>query len=208
MATAVRKRRAQRLDWLQPAVLAGSLLPPVVIVWRAMSGRLGANPIATAMNQLGYLALVLLLSSLACTPLKIVTGHKWPMRLRKTLGLMGFFTVLAHFLVYAMLDQLFVIRAIVDDVLSRPFIAIGFLAFALLVPLALTSNKNSTRQLGFERWKRLHRLAYIAPVLGVIHFYMRVKKDTTEPVLFAIVLGALFAVRVVHHLRHPPNARK
>ncbi len=182
-------------------MLTGSLLPFGVIAWRAATGGLGANPIATAMNQLGLLALLLLVASLACTPLKIVTGQKWPLRLRKILGLTGFFAVLAHFLVYAVFDQVLVVRAIVDDVVERPFIAIGFAAFVLLCPLALTSTRDALRRLGHERWQRLHRLAYVCATLGVVHFALRVKKDLTEPLVFGSVLALLFAIRLGETLR-------
>ena len=175
-------------------------MPFFVIAWRGGRGDLGANPIATALNQLGLLALIFLLSSLACTPLKIVSGHKWPMRLRKTLGLMAFFAVLAHFLVYFVFDQVMMLGVVLDDVLQRPFIAVGFLGFVLLIPLALTSTKNALRQLGTQRWQRLHRLAYVVSVLAVIHFVMRVKKDLTEPLIFGAILTVLLSVRVVDYL--------
>lgn len=193
--------KAKPLDWLQPAVLTGSLIPFAVIAWRGANGALGANPIATALNQLGLLALLFLVASLACTPIKIVTGQKWPLRLRKTLGLMAFFAVGAHFLVYLVLDQVLIIRAVVDDVLSRPFIAIGFAAFVLLIPLALTSTKQALRRLGPKRWQRLHRLAYVAGTLGVLHFAIRVKKDGSEPLLFGVTLALLFAVRLGAYLK-------
>ena len=195
--------RARPLDWLQPAVLTGSMAPFAAIFVRAVQGRLGANPIATAMNQLGLLALMFLVACLACTPLKVVTGKSWPIRLRKTLGLLAFFTALAHFLTYALLDQGLALAAIVRDVTKRPFIAIGFTALALLVPLALTSTKESLQRLGFARWKSLHRLVYVVAVLAVIHFVMRVKADTREPYVWATVLFVLFAVRVADWAKNP-----
>lgn len=195
------KKRSKPLDWLQPAVLTGSLVPFVVLYYRAARDQLGANPIATTLNQLGLLSLIFLLSSLACTPLKILTKQKWPLKLRKTLGLMAFFSVFAHFLVYVVFDQALMFSVVVDDVLERPFIALGFLAFVLLIPLALTSTKNALQQLGPKRWKQLHRLAYVCGVLGVVHFVMRVKRDVTEPILFGAVLAFLLAVRLVDHFR-------
>jgi sulfoxide reductase heme-binding subunit YedZ len=189
--------RPKPLDWLQPAVLTGSMAPFVAILVRAVRGRLGANPIATALNQLGLLALVFLMACLACTPLKILTGKTWPIRLRKTLGLLAFFTALAHFLTYAVLDQSLRLGAIFRDVTKRPFIAIGFTAFVLLVPLALTSTKESLQRLGFARWKRLHRIVYVVGVLAVVHFVMRVKADAREPYVWAAFLAILLAVRVV-----------
>jgi sulfoxide reductase heme-binding subunit YedZ len=189
------------MPWLQPAVLTGSLVPFVVLGWRAATSGLGANPIATALNQLGLLALLFLLSSLACTPLKIIAGWKWPLRLRKTLGLMCFFTVLLHFLVYTVVDQQLMLSVLVEDVLSRPFIAIGFVGLLLLTPLALTSSKNALQRMGPKRWKRLHRLAYLVGILGVLHFLIRVKQDATEPLIYGAVLALLLLVRLVHSLR-------
>jgi methionine sulfoxide reductase heme-binding subunit len=184
-----------------PAVVAGSLAPFAVLAWSAYRGRLGANPIATAMNQLGLLALVFLCASLACTPLKILFGWKWPIRVRKTLGLFGFFTALGHFLVYLVLDQVLVLSAVVEDVLERPFIAVGFTALVLLVPLALTSTKEALQRMGPKRWKRLHRLAYVAASLGIVHYVLRVKADLHEPLLYGAVLATLFGVRVVDAVR-------
>jgi methionine sulfoxide reductase heme-binding subunit len=189
-------KRPQSLDWLVPAVVTGSLLPHALLAYRALTGGLGADPIATALNQLGLLGLLLLLASLACTPLKIVSGWKWPLRVRKSLGLLGFFTVLGHFLVYLVFDRALAFGDLVEDVLRRPFIAVGFAAFVLLIPLALTSTKAALQRLGPIRWQRLHRLAYVIAALGVVHFIMRVKQDTTEPLLYGGVLGFLLLVRV------------
>jgi len=188
--------RTRKLGWLQPAVLTGSVIPLVVISYRAATGSLGANPIETALNQLGLLGLVLLIASLSCTPMKIVFGLKWPMRLRKTLGLIGFATIALHFLVYLAIDKELNVQDVVDDITKRPFIAIGFSAFVLLIPLALTSTKGALKRLGSTRWRKLHRLVYLAVPLGVIHFYMRVKIDVSEPIVCGVVLALLLAVRL------------
>ena len=190
-------KKLKPLDWLQPAVLTGSLVPFVVIAWRAYRGSLGANPIATAMNQLGLLALTFLMACLACTPLKILTGQKWPIRLRKTLGLLAFFAALCHFLVYLVIDQVLVLRAVVEDIVKRPFIAFGFTALLVMVPLALTSTKNALQRMGPKRWKRLHRLVYVAGALAITHYVLRVKQDVTDPAIYGALLGALLLVRLV-----------
>jgi sulfoxide reductase heme-binding subunit YedZ len=190
-----------RLAWLVPAVVAGGLVPLAVIGIRAARGALGANPIAEAMNQLGLLALVLLVASLAATPLKILSGWTWPIRIRKALGLLGFSYVCTHFLVYAVVDQALALGAVVDDVLERPFILIGFTAFLMLIPLAATSTARMLKRLGFARWKRLHRLAYVAAGLGVVHFFLRVKKDVTEPLIYGAVLALLFGIRIAAWIR-------
>ena len=186
-----------RLRWLPNAVLVGSGIPLGIIVARAMSGGLGANPVATALNQLGLLALALLVASLSCTPIKLLTGATWPMRVRKTLGVCAFFFALLHVLVYVALDQGLVWRALARDVVSRPFIALGAAAFTLLIPLAATSTRSSVKRLGAVRWRKLHRLAYPAAVIAALHYFVRVKKDVSEPSLYAGVLALGFAARAV-----------
>jgi methionine sulfoxide reductase heme-binding subunit len=184
------------VPWLVPAVVTGALVPVVAIVSGLFRGTLGANPVATALNDLGLLALVFLVASLACTPLKALTGWTWPVRVRKTLGLLGFTYAALHLCVYAGVDQLLDFRAIGSDIVKRPFILVGFTAFVLLVPLAVTSSAKMLKRLGFARWKRLHRLAYLTAALGVVHFFLRVKKDVTEPAVYGALLAALFAVRL------------
>ena len=194
-------RRAGPLPWLKPSVFVGALVPIGAILWRAWRGELGANPIAQALNQLGLIALVFLVAALACTPLKIFFGWTWPIRLRRMLGLFGFFYGLLHVSTYTVLDQTLDWQAIWEDVTKRKFIFVGFSAFVLLVPLAATSTSGALKRLGYARWKRLHRLAYVAPFLGVIYFTWRVKKDVREPVAYAVVLGALLLIRVGAYLR-------
>ena len=190
------KRRSRPLAWLVPAVFAGCLVPLAVLLLRAARSDLGANPIAEALNRLGLLALLLLIGSLTCTPLKVLFGWTWPIRIRKTLGNFAFFYAALHLCTYAGLDQRLDLRAIAKDVLERPFIAVGMLTFLLLVPLAATSTARMLKRLGAHRWKRLHRLAYVCGALGVLHFVLRVKQDLTEPLIYASVLALLFAVRI------------
>lgn len=201
-------KAGKRLPWLEPAVVTGGLIPLLVLGVRAARGALGANPIAEALNQLGMLALVLLVASLAATPLQLAFGWAWPLRIRKALGLLAFFYACAHFLVYAGLDQALDGAAIFADITKRPFILAGFTALLVLVPLAATSTAGMRKRLGFTRWKRLHRLAYVAAVLGVVHFFLRVKKDTTEPLIYAALLALLFAVRAVSFFRRGARPRR
>lgn len=198
--------RRRPLPWLGPAVLLGALVPLLSIAWRARSGELGANPVAEALNELGLLALVFLIASLACTPLRTVLGWTWPIRLRRLLGLVAFSYATLHFSVYVALDQGFDLRAVLVDIAKRRFILVGFTALVLLVPLALTSTAASVRRLGYVRWKRVHALVYPAAVLAVIHFVWRVKKDLSEPLVYGAVLAVLLLVRVVMRLRRPAPA--
>ncbi len=192
---------ASRRPWLKPAVFTGALAPLGAILWNAARGNLGANPIAEALNELGLTALVLLLASLACTPLREVLGWTWAIALRRMLGLFAFFYALLHAGTYTVLDQGLAWPAIVADVTKRPFILAGFSAFVLLAPLAATSTAAAVRRLGFPRWKRLHRLAYLAGLLASIHFFLRVKKDVGEPAVYASVLAALLLARLALALR-------
>jgi sulfoxide reductase heme-binding subunit YedZ len=187
--------------WLNPALAVGGLAPLVMLAVQGPRGDLGPNAIEAALHQTGLLGLVLLLASLACTPLRLVFRWTWPARVRRTLGLLAFTYVAAHFLVYAVLDQGLAWGAIVEDISKRPFITVGFLGLLLLVPLAVTSTHAWVRRLGFPRWQRLHRLAYVAAVLGVVHFVWRVKKDITEPALYGAVLALLFAIRGAEALK-------
>jgi sulfoxide reductase heme-binding subunit YedZ len=182
--------------WLAPGVLVGALVPLGAFGLRAYMGTLSANPIAELLNQLGLLALVFLVASLAATPLKQLWGFTWPLRIRRLLGLLAFFYATLHLLTYALLDRLGELATLWDDLTKRPFIAVGALAWLLLLPLALTSTRGMIKRLGFARWQLLHRLSYVAAVLGVVHFLWRVKKDASEPIVYAVVLGILLFVRV------------
>ena len=194
-------RKTSPLPWLKPAVLTGALVPIAAIALRAWRGELGADPIAQALNQLGLMALVFLVATLGCTPLKLILGWTWPIRLRRMLGVLAFVYALLHVTTYVAVDQTLAWRAIFDDVVKRKFIFVGFAAFMMLVPLAATSTNASVKRLGYARWKQLHRLAYLAPALGVAHFLWRVKKDIHEPAVYGVLLASLLLVRAVDHLR-------
>jgi sulfoxide reductase heme-binding subunit YedZ len=188
------------LPWLKPAVLTGSVVPLAAILTRAWRDDLGPDPIAQALNQLGLIALVFLIAALGCTPLKAMFGWTWPMRIRRMLGLLAFFYALLHVITYTVLDQGLDWHAIVDDIVKRKFIFFGFSTFVLLIPLAATSTNSALRRIGYVRWKQLHRLAYLAPALAVLHFIWRVKLDVREPFAYGLVLAALLSVRLVDYL--------
>jgi len=196
---------ARRLEWV--AVFACCSLPLAKIGLDAWRGKLGPNPIEEILNRLGFWTLSFLLLALTPTALRIVSGWTWPLRFRRTIGLFAFFYAFLHLAVYVGVDQFFDLPAILQDVVKRKFITIGMLAFALLVPLAVTSTDRWVRRLGFVRWKRLHRLAYVAAAAGVIHFTWRVKADLREPLLFAATLTALLAIRLFGWLRASAGRR-
>jgi len=193
------RKRLHRLGtW---AVGVAALLPLAWLGVRALEGRLGANPIAELENRLGLWTLAILLGSLTCTPLHIVLGWTFPLRLRRLLGLEAFLYALLHFSTYLGLDEAFDWAAVWQDIVKRKFITVGFAAFTLLIPLAVTSTRGMVRRLGFPRWKRLHRLVYVAAALGVIHFVWRVKSDLRLPLTYAFVLAVLLGVRAVDWAR-------
>jgi sulfoxide reductase heme-binding subunit YedZ len=189
------------VPWLKPGVFIGSLLPLAVLLLRAAQGRLTADPIAYVLNRFGLLTLIFLIATLSLTPLRKLTGWPWPIRIRRMLGLFAFSYACLHFLTYLVVDQNLHWSAIWADLTKRKFIYVGFSAFVLLWPLALTSTNASVRRLGAARWQRLHRLVYVAATLGVIHFIWRVKRDLREPLAYAAVLAVLLGYRLVVALR-------
>jgi len=176
-------------------IAVACLAPAAWLTWRAASGDLGANPIETVEHATGAWALRLLLATLAVTPLRRLAGWHAIAAQRRTLGLFAFGYATAHFLTWSVLDNGLDFAAIIEDIGKRPFVTVGFTAFVLLIPLALTSTRASIRRLG-KRWITLHRLVYVAAALGVVHFFWLVKKDLRPPLVYAAVLAALLGVRV------------
>ncbi|MGB9130815.1 MAG: protein-methionine-sulfoxide reductase heme-binding subunit MsrQ [Thiobacillus sp.] len=171
------------------------LLPLVRLIVLGVGGGLGANPIEFITRSTGTWVLVGLLVTLSVTPLRRLTGRADLVRYRRMLGLFTFFYASLHFVTYIWLDQFFDPAAIARDIVKRPFITVGFTAFVLLIPLALTSTQAMMRRLG-RRWQLLHRLVYFIAVLGVIHYLWLVKKDLTDPLIYGGILVLLLAVRL------------
>ncbi len=171
------------------------LVPLAWLFWRGASGAIGPNPVEAVTHATGDWTLRLLLVTLAVTPLRRLTGWVWLVRFRRMLGLFTFFYLVLHLSIYLWLDQFFVWGAIVEDVVKRPYITVGFAAFVLMAPLALTSTRGWMRRLG-TRWKRLHRLIYPIAILGVVHYWWLVKADIGEPAVYAAILVLLLLVRV------------
>jgi methionine sulfoxide reductase heme-binding subunit len=179
-------------------IFVNCLVPLVMLGWDAYHHRLGANPIEFATRTTGVLTLLFLLLSLAITPLRKALGLPWMVKFRRMLGLFGFFYGCLHLLTYVWFDKFFGFRAIVEDVIKRPYITVGMASFIFLIPLAITSTQRMVKRLGGKRWNRLHRAAYIAATGGVIHYYMLVKADTREPLLFALALAVLLGYRLLN----------
>ncbi len=170
------------------------MLPGAWLASDFLRDRLGANPIEEVVHRLGWWGLVFLMLSLAVTPVRRLTGWNRLVRHRRFVGLVAFAYLTAHFLSYVVLDQFFAWSYILEDIVERPFIMSGFAAWFLLMPLAITSTRRWIRRLG-RRWVKLHRLVYVAGALGVLHFYWKVKADTREPLIFAVVLLVLLLLR-------------
>ena len=186
---------------IKPIVFILALLPVVLLSRNFYLDELGANPFEVFTRSTGEWTLRFLLLTLAMTPLRQLTGSAWPLRLRRMLGLFTFFYVCVHLSTYIWLDHFFDWDEIWTDIVKRPYITIGMLAFTLLLPLAFTSTKKMMKRLG-KRWKSLHKLSYLIAVLGVLHFLLLVKADLREPIIYAFILFALFLVRLKPALLH------
>ncbi|MCA3444106.1 MAG: protein-methionine-sulfoxide reductase heme-binding subunit MsrQ [Rhodobacter sp.] len=176
------------------AVYGLGLVPLAVLVWRALSGGLGIDPVKTLEHQLGLTALQLLLAGLLVTPLRRWTGVNL-IRYRRAIGLLAFLYAALHLLVWLLLDLQLRWSEIGADLVKRPYVIAGMLGFACLVPLALTSNGWSVRRLGAAAWQRLHRLTYVAALLAALHYLLLVKVWSAEPVLYALAASGLVALR-------------
>lgn len=183
------------LRWgIKPVVFLSCLIPLLWMAWDIVQGQLSANPIEDITHRTGDWALRFLLITLTVTPLRRLSGQVWLLRLRRMLGLYAFFYALLHFLTYLWLDQQFLFSEILIDIGKRPYITVGFSAFVLLIPLAVTSNRYAMRRLG-RRWQGLHRSVYIIATFGVLHYLWLVKADSREPIIYALILIALLGIR-------------
>lgn len=163
--------------------------------WAWQADALGANPIEAITHSTGDWTLRLLLASLAVTPLRQWLGMPWLMRTRRMLGLYAFFYASLHLITYLWLDQFFDWQGIAHDIVKRPFITIGFAAFVLLLPLAVTSWNAAIRALGGKRWQALHRSVYAIAILCIVHYWWLVKRDITHPLIYGLILALLLGWR-------------
>ena len=187
--------RDTRIAVIKMVLFAAALAPFVALVVAAFTDGLGANPVETITHTTGEWTLRLLLATLAITPLRHLTGWVWLVRLRRMVGLFAFFYLMLHFTTYAVLDASLDIAYVVEDVADRLYITAGFLAFVMLIPLAATSTNAMVRRLGPQRWRKLHRLVYVAALCGALHYLWLVKADIREPLVYAAILAVLLAVR-------------
>jgi len=182
------------------------LAPLARLIYLALSDGLGANPIEFITRSTGTWTLVGLLVTLSVTPLRKLGGRAWLVRFRRLLGLFAFFYACLHFTTYIWLDQFFDPAGILKDIVKRPFITVGFTAFILLIPLAATSTQRMMKRLS-RNWQRLHKLVYVVAGLGVVHYWWLVKKDITQPLIYACILAILLAMRLPGFAAHPAPDR-
>ena len=197
---------SRRIAILKFMVFLACLGPLARLAWKAFHDGLGANPIEVITHSTGTWTLVFLLVTLSITPLRKLSGVLWLIRLRRMLGLFAFFYGVLHFTTYIWLDKFFDVHEMMKDVYKRPFITVGFTAFVLLIPLALTSTQGMIRRLG-RRWQILHRLIYVTAALGVVHYLWLVKADRRVPEIYGAILAALLVYRAIQRLAARPKTR-
>ena len=183
--------------YVKPAVFLLCLMPLLLIIGDLfeITGTLGANPIENMQDRFGIWGLRFIVTVLMISPLRSITGFTWITQFRRMIGLYAFFYVLMHFLVWLLLEQSLLMSAIIEDIATRPFITIGFIALLILLALASTSTMKIRKKMG-NSWVRLHSSIYLASILGVWHFWWQVKKDITEPLIYAIIISILLLYRL------------
>lgn len=186
--------------WAKVLVFLLSLVPLLVLIWRGFHNDFTANPVEFLQHQTGDWTLRFLIFTLCITPFRKVLNLPELIRFRRMLGLFAFFYVSLHFLTYLGPDQSFNLAGMLKDVVKRPFITVGFAAFVLLIPLAITSTAGWVRRLGGKRWQAIHRSIYLCAILGVIHYYWLVKSDVREPLFYGFLVGILLLWRFTEWL--------
>lgn len=189
-----------KMQWLRVVVHIGALLPLSVLILDTINRRLGPEPIRAATLRTGYVTLVLLVLTLACTPLNSWFGFNSALRHRRTLGLYAFFYATIHFLMFVAVDYMFDLSLLYDALFEKPYALAGLTAFLILIPLALTSTRGWMRRLG-QNWRRLHYGIYFAAPVGVLHFIWSVKLDYRDALAFGALVFALLAMRLPR-IRH------
>ena len=195
------------IRFIKLLILVNGLVPLALLVWDQSHNKLGANPQNFLILTTGMMTLIFLILTMAVTPLRKVAGLNWLIQFRRMLGLYAFFYGCLHFLCFFSLDRGFSITSTLTEMLKRKYLILGSTALIAMIPLAITSTNGMIKRLGGKRWRALHRLAYVAAVAGVIHYYMQVKADTRQPLVFAAVLVILLGYRLVVYWRQrkPPS---
>lgn len=199
---------SQDARFIKALIFINSLVPLALLAWDGAHKHLGANPLEYVTRTTGMLTLIFLMLSLVVTPLRKVTGWNWLGMNRRVLGLYAFFYGTLHFMTYIWFDRFFNFKSAVGDVIQRPFIAVGFAGFLIMIPLAITSTNKMVKRLGGKRWNRLHKAVYVAGALAALHYWMLVKSDTRLPLTFAFVLAILLGYRIFAANRNAKTATR
>lgn len=187
----------QQIGWIKAGLFIAALMPLARLFWLGFTDDLSANPVEFVERSTGTWALVSLLVTLSLTPIRLLTGMTWQIQLRRMTGLFMYFYACLHFITYIWLDHWFFWSEIAADIVKHPYVLVGFSAFVLATPLAITSNRAMMLKLG-ANWKRLHMLVYAIAILAVLHFWWLVKKDIREPLIYALVLALLLGIRLYY----------
>ena len=183
--------------FVKAVVFVNALVPLGLLFWDLYHKRVGPNPLQFATTTTGMLTLIFLSLTVAITPLRKIFGFNALVKLRRMLGLFAFFYGTLHLLTYIAFDRQFDFISVGPDVVRRPFILAGMVAFLLMMPLAITSTNKMVKRLGGKRWAKLHRLVYLSVIAGVVHFWMLVKSDTSLPLTFAFIVLFLLGYRLL-----------
>ena len=191
----------------KPVLFILILLPSLLWAYQFITGNLGVNPIEKLMDELGLMALRLIIITLMITTLSNIKPLKSIVVLRRMIGLFAFYYVCLHFSTYIVLDHFLDMQFIIQDIIKRPFITFGFISFLFLIPLASTSTNNMIKRLGFKLWKKIHYLIYPVAILASMHFYVLVRADKTEPVIYMGIIILLLLHRIFKRLTRPQLAQ-
>ena len=191
----------------KPVLFILILFPSLFWAYQFVTGNLGVNPIEKLMDELGLMALRLIIITLMITTLSNIKPLKSIVVLRRMIGLFAFYYVCLHFSTYIVLDHFLDMQFIIQDIIKRPFITFGFISFLFLIPLASTSTNNMIKRLGFKLWKKIHYLIYPVAILASMHFYVLVRADKTEPVIYMGIIILLLLHRIFKRLTRPQLAQ-
>ena len=191
----------------KPILFILILFPSLLWAYQFVTGNLGVNPIEKLMDELGLMALRLIIITLMITTLSNIKPLKSIVVLRRMIGLFAFYYVCLHFSTYIVLDHFLDMQFIIQDIIKRPFITFGFISFLFLIPLASTSTNNMIKRLGFKLWKKIHYLIYPVAILASMHFYVLVRADKTEPVIYMGIIILLLLHRIFKRLTRPQLAQ-
>ncbi|MDC3017094.1 sulfoxide reductase heme-binding subunit YedZ [Pelagibacteraceae bacterium] len=190
----------KNLNRSKPVLFILILFPSLLWAYQFVTGNLGVNPIEKLMDELGLMALRLIILTLMITTLSNIKPLKSIVVLRRMIGLFAFYYVCLHFSTYIVLDHFLDMQFIIQDIIKRPFITFGFISFLFLIPLASTSTNNMIKRLGFKLWKKIHYLIYPVAILASMHFYVLVRADKTEPVIYMGIIIILLLHRIFKKL--------